>query len=79
MNDTLRNALKQLRLSGLLECLEVRLQEAQSHHLNHLEFLELVLQDELIVRSDRLLKRRVKAACFRDLKTLDDFDWVFNP
>jgi DNA replication protein DnaC len=79
MNDTLAKALKQLRLSGLLESLEVRLQEAASHHLNHVEFLELILQDELVVRSDRLLKRRVKAAGFRELKTLDDFDFAFNP
>jgi DNA replication protein DnaC len=79
MNDTLANALKQLRLSGLKESLDVRLQEAQSHSLNHAEFLELVLQDELVLRSERLFKRRLKAACFRDLKTLDSFDWSFNP
>ena len=79
MNESLRNALKQLRLSGLLESLDVRLQEAAGHGLNHAEFLELLLQDELAVRSDRLLKRRIKAAAFRELKTLDDFDWAFNP
>jgi DNA replication protein DnaC len=79
MQDTLRHALKQLRLSGLLESLEVRLQEAQSHGLSHTEFLELVLQDELAVRSDRQFQRRVKAAGFRDAKTLDSFDWSFNP
>jgi DNA replication protein DnaC len=79
VNDNLRQALKQLRLSGLLESLEVRLHEAHSHHLNHVEFLELILQDELAVRSDRLLQRRIKAAGFRELKTLDDFDWAFNP
>ena len=79
MNDALRNALKKLRLSGLLQNLEVRLQEAASHGLNHTEFLELVLQDELLTRSDRLLQRRLKAAGFRELKTLDDFDWSFNP
>ena len=79
MNDRLRTALRQLRLSGLSDSLEVRLAEAQSHNLNHAEFLELILQDELAVRSDRLLQRRVKLACFRELKTLDDFDWSFNP
>lgn len=79
MNDSVRQTLKQLRLSGLLESLEVRLQEAASHHLNHTEFLELVLQDELAVRADRLLKRRIKVAGFRELKTLEDFDWSFNP
>jgi len=79
MNDALGHALKKLRLSGLLQNLEVRLQEAASHGLNHTEFLELVLQDELLIRGDRLLQRRLKAAGFRELKTLDDFDWSFNP
>jgi DNA replication protein DnaC len=79
MNDALRSALKKLRLSGLLEGLEVRLQEAAGHGLSHLEFLELILQDELAVRSDRQLQRRVKAALFRELKPLDQFDWSFNP
>jgi DNA replication protein DnaC len=79
MTDTLRNALKKLRLSGLLESLEVRLQEAAGHGLSHAEFLELLVQDELVVRSDRQLERRLKAACFRDVKTLDSFDWSFNP
>ena len=79
MNDALRSALKKLRLSGLLESLEVRLQEAAGHGLSHIEFLELILQDELAVRSDRQLQRRVKAALFRELKPLDQFDWSFNP
>lgn len=79
MNESLRNAAKQLRLSGLLQSLEIRLHEAASHQLSHAEFLELILQDELLVRNDRLLARRVKAAGFRDLKTLENFDWSFNP
>ncbi len=79
MNDALVRALKQLRLSGASQSLEVRLHEASANQLNHAEFLELVLQDELVVRSDRTFQRRLKAASFRDLKTLDDFDWSFNP
>jgi DNA replication protein DnaC len=79
MTDSLRSALKQLRLSGLLESLEVRLHEAAGNGLNHAEFLELLLQDELAVRSDRQVRRRVKAAQFREVKTLEDFDWSFNP
>jgi DNA replication protein DnaC len=79
MTDALVTALKQLRLSGVLPSLDVRLQEAAGHNLTHAEFLELVLRDELAVRSDRLVQRRVKAAGFRELKTLDDFDWSFNP
>lgn len=79
MNDRLLSALRQLRLSGLAQTLDVRLQEAAGHQLNHVEFLELILQDELLVRDQRLIGRRVKAAAFRELKPLDEFDWSFNP
>jgi len=79
MNERLLTLLKQLRLSGLAKSLDVRVQEAAGHQLNHAEFLELILQDELLVRKQRLIERRVKAARFRELKTLDDFDWSFNP
>jgi DNA replication protein DnaC len=79
MSESLRSALKQLRLSGCLESLDVRLHEAAGNALNPAEFLELLLQDELAVRSDRQVRRRVKSAQFRELKTLDDFDWSFNP
>ncbi|MEI7837897.1 MAG: ATP-binding protein, partial [Planctomycetota bacterium] len=79
MNESLLTALKKLRLSGLIGTLDVRLQEAGGNHLSHAEFLELVLQDELAVRSDRQVNRRVKAATFREIKTLEDFDWQFNP
>ena len=79
MNETLPTALRKLRLSGLLETLDVRLQEAAGHQLSHAEFLELIVQDELLVRSNRTMQRRIKAAAFRDVKTLDDFNWPFNP
>jgi DNA replication protein DnaC len=79
MTETISKALTQLRLSGLLQTLELRLQEAAGNSLNHTEFLELILQDELAVRGDRQVQRRIKAARFRDQKTLDQFDWAFNP
>jgi DNA replication protein DnaC len=79
MNERLQSALHQLRLSGLAQSLEIRLQEAAGHNLNHAEFLELILQDELLVRQERQIDRRVKGADFRELKPLDQFDWSFNP
>jgi DNA replication protein DnaC len=79
MNEPLNKTLRQLRLSGLAQALEVRLQEATANRLSHQEFLELLLQDELNVRHQRLLARRVKAAAFRETKTLDEFDFSFNP
>src|SRR6266566_9752794 len=76
---SLENTLKQLRLSGLARTLGLRLQEAAANRLAHEEFLEILLQDELNVRQERALSRRTKAADFHRLKTLEDFDWRFNP
>src|SRR6266581_3026922 len=68
--NALQSTLKQLRLSGLIQTLDVRLQEAAANRLSHAEFLELICQDELNVRQQRQMERHT---------TLDDFDWSFNP
>lgn len=78
MNPNLIQSAHKLRLSGLLQGLEVRLQEARASNLTHEEFLELLFQDELLVRCQRLVARRKKLAAFRDSRTLEDFDWSFN-
>ncbi len=62
----------------MAQTLEVRLQEACAGRLEHAQFLELILQDELNVRHQRQLTRLTKAADFKALKTLEDFDWRFN-
>jgi DNA replication protein DnaC len=79
MNDRLQTLLKQLRLSGLATSLDVRLEESLQNRLTHAEFLELILQDEMAVRANRLIQRRTSSAEFRDMKTLDQFDFAFNP
>lgn len=78
INSHLQHTLRTLRLGGLASSLQVRLQEARGNHLDHLEFLELLLQDELNVREQRQIQRRTKAADFRDKRTLDGFDFSFN-
>ncbi len=79
MDNHLVSTLKKLRLSGLASSLEVRLHEAATSGLTHREFLELLLQDELTLRSDRQIHRRTAMAGFRDAKSLADFDFSFNP
>jgi DNA replication protein DnaC len=45
-----------------------------------IDLLATLVSDELTRRSDRLLERRRKLAAFRDPnKTLDNFDFTFNP
>jgi DNA replication protein DnaC len=79
MNTHLESNLKQLRLPGMRENLAIRLQEAQAAQLGHEQFLELLVQDELALRTDRKTARALKSAGFANLKPLDRFDWQFNP
>ena len=78
MNPQLKSALKRLRLSGLLSTLEVRLQEAAGNQLSCAEFLELIINDEIAIREDRAIARRVNASKFRELRSIEDFDFSFN-
>jgi DNA replication protein DnaC len=79
MNPTLISKLKHLRLSGIAEALPVRVAQAEAAPLPHIEFLELLVEDELHRRSDRLFSRRLKQGEIVQLKELKDFDWSFNP
>lgn len=79
MNPKLISRLKTLRLSGMAEALPLRLTQAQAAPLAHLDFLELLIEDELNRRADRLFARRLKQAEITRLKELKDFDWSFNP
>jgi len=76
----LNGALRQLRLSGMSGTLETRLLQAQSEAMAHIDLISILVSDELSCRSERLLERRHKQASFRDAnKTLDTFDFQFNP
>src|SRR5580698_2556114 len=79
MTNTLKQHLQKLHLSGLLSSLELRLQEAEANRLPYAQFLELLLQDEINIRHQRLLSRRHKLAEFREVRSLDNFDFSFNP
>lgn len=71
--------LKQLRLSGILESLPMRNREATEKQLAYTEFLALLMQDEVARREQRKFALRVRRAGFRTQKTLEGFDFDFNP
>lgn len=77
--EQLQNTLKNLRLGGMARTLPMRLQEAKANELDYVDFIERLLSDEIARRKDNLLSRRLKTACFPMLKTLDEFDFSFNP
>ena len=73
-------ALRQLRLGGMAAVLETRLRQAQAEAMAPIDLIASLVSDELTLRTDRLLQRRRKQAAFRDAdRTLDNFDFTFNP
>ena len=76
----LESSLRQLRLGGMAAVLETRLRQAQVEAMPPIDLISVLVSDELTRRGDRLLERRRKQAAFRDAhKTLDNFDFSFNP
>ena len=76
----LESSLRQLRLGGMAAVLETRLRQAQVETMPPIDLISVLVSDELTRRGDRLLERRQKQAGFRDAqRTLDNFDFAFNP
>jgi DNA replication protein DnaC len=76
----LQRSLRQLRLGGMAAVLETRLHQAQAEPMAPIDLISCLVSDELTRRGDRLLERRRKHAGFRDPdRTLDNFDFTFNP
>jgi DNA replication protein DnaC len=78
-NDDLIRLLKKLRLSGVLQTLELRTRQAVDDSVAHGEFLYRLLSDEVERRDGKQLDQRLRRASFESDKTLEDFDFLFNP
>ncbi|MDH4267146.1 MAG: IS21-like element helper ATPase IstB [Deltaproteobacteria bacterium] len=78
LDHQLKEQLKALKLSGFLQTLDLRLQEAQKTSLGYLDFFQLLLQDEIERREAKKLNLRLTKASFEEEKTLEDFDFSFN-
>jgi DNA replication protein DnaC len=74
----LQTQLKALKLSGIVETLDLRLMEAQSNQLSISEFLAMILNDELQRQSNRKLQRLLSHAHAEAGKTIESFDFSFN-
>mgnify|MGYP005857365945 CR=1 FL=1 len=75
----LERKLKALRLGGMLDTLELRLEQARQGELGHLTFLEMLLEDEINRRTQKALSHRLARARFEEPKTLAEFDFSYNP
>jgi DNA replication protein DnaC len=79
LQHQLEQQLKILRLGGFLQTLELRLQQVQGSSLGYIEFLQLLVQDEIERREAKKLNLRLSRASFEEEKTLEGFDFSFNP
>jgi DNA replication protein DnaC len=79
MDTALRDALRALKLSGMLETLDARLAQAHGGELGHLEFLQTLCQDEITRRDTVAFQRRLVRAKFEQQVTLEEFDFAASP
>lgn len=75
----LATPLKRLRLSGILDTLEVRTQQAIAEQWSSAEYLTRLIQDEVERRSQKQLDLRLRRSGLTTTKTLETFDFTFNP
>ena len=75
----LETTLRTLKLSGMLDTLEGRLGQAQAGELGHVEFLQVLCEDEIARREATAINRRIRAARFENPTTLEEFDFNYNP
>ena len=72
-------ALRALKLSGMLDTLDARLAQARAGELGHLDFLQVLCQDEITRRETLSLSRRLRAARFEQQATIEGFDFGASP
>lgn len=77
--ENLVDELRQLKLSTIRHNLDAHLRLAQSKSLTYLEFLKGLTAEELKGRQESNYRRRLKAARFPAPKTLEEFDFAFQP
>jgi DNA replication protein DnaC len=77
--DTLLPRLRQLELGGMRDAIAARAEEARAKGLDPVEFLVLLLDDELARRDGDAVSRRIRAARFEEVCDLRDFDFSYNP
>jgi len=75
----LENKMRVLKLSGMVDTLDLRLSQAQKDGIGFREFLELLLEDEVQHRANKRLATRIIRAHFEEEKSLEAFDFNFNP
>jgi DNA replication protein DnaC len=75
----LQDRLRQLKLSGMLDSVVARAEEARAQGMDPFDLILLLLEDEAVRRDSEAVARRIRQARFEDACDLRDFDFTFNP
>lgn len=78
LDPALRNALRTLKLTGMLDTLDARLAQTRDGTLGHLDFLQVLCEDEIARRESAALTRRIRRARFEEQSTFESFDFTAN-
>jgi DNA replication protein DnaC len=79
IDTALRDHLRALKLSSMLETLDARLTQAHAGDLGHLDFLQVLCHDEITRRDTTSMQRRIRHARFEQQATLEEFDFAASP
>ncbi|HYB80084.1 MAG TPA: IS21-like element helper ATPase IstB [Mycobacterium sp.] len=79
VEPALEQALRTLKLSGMLQTLEARLAQARAGELGHIDFLQVLCHDEIARRESQAITRRLRRAQFDQQVTLEEFDYQASP
>lgn len=77
--ESLEGKLRYLRMSAIQQSLETRNQYALEHQLSYLEFFELLVEDECARRKSNAYNQRLSKSKLKANKTLDYYDFTFQP
>jgi len=79
LNPALHDTLRALKLTGMLQTLDARVAQARTGQLGHLDFLQVLCEDEIARRESGALTRRLRLARFEEQATIETFDFTINP
>jgi len=79
VNDTLQDKLKKLHFSGIIKTADMRIEQAIREKLSYQEFLEILINDELINRTNNGNQKRMQQAKFPQIKTIEEFNFNNQP
>jgi len=74
---TLEEKLQSLQLHNSIERCAVLAKHADKHNLSYEKFLEQLIDEEVLAKQQRILKKRVWAARFPSISTLDQYDFSY--